>query len=294
MPWAGATGSGKARAIGYSVLLHLVLLGLLSVSIQFPVQLTAPGEGPRPEVVRAVAIDESRVAEELTKIKEREAEKERAAVEQEQRVRKLQAQAAEAEQARKQEEQRLKEVAEKRKQAETEARQLAEKRAVEEAKTAATEKKRKEEEQRKAAADKKRKAEEARQKAAEEQQRKKAEEARRRKEEESLRAAMEEEKRQQRAASALSEYAPIIQQRVSRYWVRPPGADDGLKCRLLVRLTPGGEVTDVKIVRSSGNAAFDRSVQNAVFKATPLPLPDDPELARYFRDIEFIFDPSKG
>jgi len=281
------------RSIGYAVLLHLVLLGLLSISFRFPVRLDAPG-GPRPEVVRAVAVDETRVAAELQKLKARDAEKERAVREQEERVQKLKAEAAEAERARKQEEQRLKEVADKRRQAEAEEKKLAEKRAAEEAKAAAAEKKRKEEESRKAAAEKTRKADEAKRKAAAEAERKKAEEAQRRKEEESLRAAMEEERRQQRAASALSEYAPIIQQRVSRYWVRPPGADDGLKCRLLVRLTPGGEVTDVKIVRSSGNAAFDRSVQNAVFKATPLPLPDDPELARYFRDIEFIFDPSKG
>jgi len=288
---AGVRKSDALRAFGYAVLLHLVLIGLLAVSIRFPVHLGAAHKGPAPEVVHAVAVDEKRVAEELDRIKAREEEKARAEREQEARVKKLLAEAEQAERARKAEEQRLKEVAEKRKQAEAEAKKLAEKRAAEEA----AEKRRKAEAKKlaeKRAADE---AAEKKRKAAAEAERKKAEAAQRRKEEEeALRAAMEEEQRQQRAASALSEYAPIIQGRVSRYWVRPPGADEGLKCRLLVHLTPGGEVVDVKIVRSSGNAAFDRSVQNAVFKATPLPLPGDPELARYFRDIEFIFDPSRG
>ena len=58
-----------------------------------------------------------------------------------------------------------------------------------------------------------------------------------------------------------------------------------------VRLIPGGEVLEAKIVRSSGDAVFDRSVENAVQKASPLPLPENPELLEQFREIEFIFRP---
>jgi colicin import membrane protein len=56
-----------------------------------------------------------------------------------------------------------------------------------------------------------------------------------------------------------------------------------------VRQIPGGEVVEVRIVQSSGNAAFDQSVERAVLKASPLPRPRDPSL--FAQEIEFIFEP---
>jgi colicin import membrane protein len=58
-----------------------------------------------------------------------------------------------------------------------------------------------------------------------------------------------------------------------------------------VRLVAGGEVLQATVVQSSGNAAFDRSVENAVYKASPLPIPDDKALFDYFRELEFKFRP---
>jgi len=45
------------------------------------------------------------------------------------------------------------------------------------------------------------------------------------------------------------------------------------------------------VVKSSGNIAFDRSVEAAVRKADPLPMPRSKRLAAQFRDIEFVFEP---
>ena len=47
------------------------------------------------------------------------------------------------------------------------------------------------------------------------------------------------------------------------------------------------------MVRSSGNEIFDRSVEYAVYKAAPLPLPEDPTLFDNFREIEFLFNPEE-
>jgi colicin import membrane protein len=96
-----------------------------------------------------------------------------------------------------------------------------------------------------------------------------------------------------RAATVVDKYRALIQQRVSRSWNSPVGVAKGLKCVVHVRLTPGGEVLSATVVRSSGNAIFDRSVEYAVYKAAPLPLPEDPTLFDNFREIEFVFDPDK-
>jgi colicin import membrane protein len=96
-----------------------------------------------------------------------------------------------------------------------------------------------------------------------------------------------------RAATIVDKYIPLIRQRVSRSWNSPVGIAKGLKCVVHVRLTPGGEVLSAAVVRSSGNGIFDRSVEYAVYKAAPLPLPEDPTLFDNFREIEFVFDPDK-
>jgi colicin import membrane protein len=60
-----------------------------------------------------------------------------------------------------------------------------------------------------------------------------------------------------------------------------------------VRLAPGGNVIAVSILESSGNSAFDRSAEAAVYKAEPLPVPSG-NLFERFRDVNFVFDPNEG
>jgi len=94
-----------------------------------------------------------------------------------------------------------------------------------------------------------------------------------------------------RAEQAMAKFERLIVQRVTRNWIRPTGAAGDLNCLVRVRLAAGGEVLAVRVIRSSGNALFDRSVENAVYKASPLPVPDDPELFQYIREINLNFDP---
>ena len=66
-----------------------------------------------------------------------------------------------------------------------------------------------------------------------------------------------------------------------------------MKCKILVRLIPSGDVVSVRIIQSSGNSAFDRSVEMAVNKASPLPVPKSSSgLFDHFREVEFVFDPN--
>lgn len=94
-----------------------------------------------------------------------------------------------------------------------------------------------------------------------------------------------------KALSAMAEFEGLIRQRITRNWNQPTGVPAGLNCLVRVRLAAGGDVLAVKIIQSSGNALFDRSVENAVYKAAPLPVPEDPELFKYVREINIRFDP---
>jgi len=123
-------------------------------------------------------------------------------------------------------------------------------------------------------------------------------EARKRRAEESLQESLvaeeterAEAERQARANEFVDKYRAIIHQKVSRNWVQPGGARKGLKVRVRVRLLASGDVLEVSIIQSSGDALFDRSVENAVRKASPLPIPQEKDLFDYFREIEFLFNP---
>jgi colicin import membrane protein len=67
-----------------------------------------------------------------------------------------------------------------------------------------------------------------------------------------------------------------------------------MECELEVQLVPTGEVVGVRVVRSSGNAAFDASAENAVRKAGAFPelqkLPSG-EFEKKFRRLNLIFKP---
>ena len=58
-----------------------------------------------------------------------------------------------------------------------------------------------------------------------------------------------------------------------------------------VRLTANGEVVSAQLTRSSGDSVFDRSVVNAVYKASPLPIPRERVVNEKFRELNLKFNP---
>ncbi len=82
-----------------------------------------------------------------------------------------------------------------------------------------------------------------------------------------------------------------IQQRVERNWLKPQSYHAGLSCIIQVRLAPGGKVIEARVIRSSGDPAFDRSAEVAVHKASPLPIPADPAVFATFQEFNFLFKP---
>ena len=90
---------------------------------------------------------------------------------------------------------------------------------------------------------------------------------------------------------AIADARILIQQKVKQNWIHPSLPESGLSCKIQVKLIPGGEVIDARVIQSSGARAFDRSAETAVLKASPLPVPTDPSLFSRFRTFEFIFKP---
>ena len=85
-----------------------------------------------------------------------------------------------------------------------------------------------------------------------------------------------------------------IQQKVTRSWIRPVSVEVGLMSKIRVKLMSDGTVIDAEAISSSGNEVFDRSAENAVKKASPLPVPKDKRLfAQEFRTFDFMFNPDQ-
>ncbi len=268
-------------AVVVSVVMHVAIIAFMIIGVDW-LETPAPPKS-NVDIVQARVIDPSRVAAELEKLKKAEAEK----------IAREKRRLADIKRKQAQEQRRLAELEKKRK-----AREQAEaekKRKAEEArKRAEAEKKRKAEEARKRAeAEKRRKAEETRKRAEAEKKRRAAEEAARlAAEQKALEDALQAELEAERMATERARFIRAIKQKIENNWLRPTTVGDGLSCTLRVRLIPGGGVVSVSITRSSGNGAFDRSVEQAVYKADPLPVPKGAGFEA-FRDLSLNFNPGK-
>ena len=92
-----------------------------------------------------------------------------------------------------------------------------------------------------------------------------------------------------RTSGELAEYIALIKQRVERNWVKPSGSASAIECEVYVSQIPGGEVVGVKTGRCNADAAVIRSVEAAVYKSSPLPVPSNPRL--FERNLRFMFKP---
>ena len=266
------------RAVLYAVLMHLVLLVVLIFSLDWTPKITRPAGQKIP--IEAKLIDQRQ----LDAIAERKQAEQR-------KIEEAKRQQALQEKRKLEAEQKRKQDAERKRKAESEAKRKAE---VKRKADLAAKQKAESERKRQAEAEQKRKTEQAaKQKAAAERKRKAEAEASAKAEAEmQQRLAAEQAARDDaRVQSVLGEYAGYIADKVERNWLQPSGSATGLKCLVNVKLIPGGEVVSVKVVKSSGDSLFDRSAETAVLKASPLPVPTDPAIAKHFRDFNFNFDP---
>ena len=287
-------------ALALVIAVHIVLIVLLSINLASDEKPPMPA-AQKHKIIDAVVVD-------AAKYDEREKQKKLAA------QKKIDDKKA-AEKKRKQEIENKKKVekqrlAEKKKQEQklaVEKKKAAEKqKAAEKEKALALAKKKEAEKkekerlaQEKAAKEKKERELKEKQRLEAEKKRKEEEERQRRAEEkaEFERALLEEERREEEARvqaaraarlqTQLQQYMMQIDQAVENNWLRPATSSEEQSCEVIVTQTMSGDVIDVQLQSCSSDNAFQRSVERAVRKASPLPLPPDPEL--FDRKIQFTF-----
>ncbi len=256
----------------WAIIIHL--LAFIAIGVSFKSSEPKISLVKQQKVITAVAIDENKINEEINKLKKAEKQKQR-------KQKRLQDKAKKAKKDRKKEEQKLRALKKKQKEQE----QINKNKRIKEKKRLAELERKQKESQ-----DKLNKLEKQRQ---EKQALLEKEEKQRLAKIAAEKRAVEQKKRAVYEQSEVFRYEGLIKSQITRNWIFPASYQKGMKCKVLVRLIPSGDVVSVRVIQSSGNSAFDRSVEMAVNKASPLPVPQSSTgLFEHFREVELVFDPN--
>jgi colicin import membrane protein len=87
-----------------------------------------------------------------------------------------------------------------------------------------------------------------------------------------------------RAARLIDEAQERIRDRIRSYLRLPQNLVGNPEAMFRVILLPNGEVLRATLLRGSGQPSYDDEVERAILKASPLPLPSDPDARAAFRD----------
>lgn len=274
------------------------------------IQAQASQSTPQPEPIKAVSVDASEVMKTVNHLKEQRARQEAA---ERTRQQQLQKQAELARKERVLEQQRLQQLkneAEKiaiahKKQMEEEKKRLervAQQKAAEEKRLA--EMKKQQQEASKKLAELKKKQDAAKAEAvkadakrlaeAKQQQEAKARAEAEQKRQQAIKQAAMDAERNARIAGEVDRYKALIIGAISRQWILPDNVQNNLSSEFRIRLAPDGSVLEVSLARSSGDSVLDHSAQSAIYKASPLPVPTDPEAFNTFRDISLTVRPENA
>ena len=137
----------------------------------------------------------------------------------------------------------------------------------------------------------KKEAEKKRNQEAEKKRKKEAEKKRKKEAEKKRKAEAAREQEKQDAYSALGSLVGAIKGKIEGNWSNRL-ACSGQEVTISVKVNVSGEVTAVKVVGDSGDDACRRSAENAVYKASPLPFPDNPRFFKWLdQEFQIIFKP---
>jgi len=104
-------------------------------------------------------------------------------------------------------------------------------------------------------------------------------------EENQLRGALQKQQaRVSRQARLVGEFQDRIRSKIVGYARLPHNLTGNPEVVFNVALLPNGEVVRVVLLRGSGQPGYDQEMERAILKASPLPLPNERDVAAVFRD----------
>lgn len=278
-----------AAAFHVAILMALIIVAPVS-------SFRMPDSAPSKPVVQAAVVDAGEIAAQVQHIQMQE---QRRQAEQQEKLKQIEAQAEAARQNKIAEEKRLEQIKEEQQQAQLHKQaaaqqakleeqklvQLKAQQALAQAKALAVRKKQQEEIQAKEAqaktlALKKQQDLTAKQNALQQQllQQQIANE-------------QEQFKSQQRMKGLVDQYRAQILIAIGKQWIIPDTTDPTISCVFSIDLTAGGTVSQVRLVKSSGNVGLDRAAEAAIYKASPLPVPKDTAAFDSFRHFTLKMTP---
>lgn len=273
------------KPLGIALGLHvsvLILLGIQAFSFSHPAKPIEIVAGE--PIITAKTVSQKEVATEIKRLEQAEHQRQEQIQAQNEKIR------LEKEQMKKEKEEALLAIAQAKKEKEAlDKKAELEKKKLAELKEKQETLKREEEARKKAQlqkeAEQKKKAELAAREAAE---KKKAELAAK---EKADRLALESQEGE-RVRSEVMRYTALITQKIRQNWTVQGSIRAMMEGKVKIRLAPGGNVIDVKLLVSSGDEMLDRSAITAVYRSSPLPVSQDQKIFDELRDITWAFRPS--
>jgi colicin import membrane protein len=89
----------------------------------------------------------------------------------------------------------------------------------------------------------------------------------------------------------VAKYKALILNSLGQHWIMPDNFDKSSVTKLLINLAPDGTVLNVRVLQSSNSQVLDRSVIQAVWKASPLPVPKETDVFAKFKQLRLTVKP---
>lgn len=279
--------NNKIVAYTAAILVHAVIIGAVFVNFTRDTETVEAAYADKVDVVRATTIEESQIQQQENLLKEQEREKERQRELEQQQLKELQAKAE-------QEKRNIEDLKKLQEQEKLKAAELEKEREA----LALKRKEEEEEREKELAAEAERQKKLAEEKKREEQlaqeKRELEETERQRLLQESLAAEeafLAEQISKERTTTLVQKHLALIGQQIKEVRTLTPGIESWRETLVNIKVSSSGDVTSVRTLESSGSAAYDRSVETSIYKASPLAIPDssiDANLHRQFLDFDFL------
>lgn len=98
------------------------------------------------------------------------------------------------------------------------------------------------------------------------------------------------QRKQQQELGLIAQYSQMMVGHIQSHALFSAGMENR-QVKLKVNIDLSGAVQSVLLINSSGEASFDRLAINAVYKASPLPLPEDASIAKRMTVINLTIKP---